>query len=96
VLQTFSITAEYDPRVFPEQEIAGPFTANIGAFLTSCIYGLCGLRLNAGNPRHWCTRPVCMPLGWEGIEVERLWVRGRPASLSARHGEQRARFELQT
>ena len=90
VLEPFTITAEYDPRVFPEQEIAGPFTANLGAFLISCLYGLTGIRLGAGNPQQWCHRPVTMPLGWDGIEVERLWIRGRPASLLARHGDQRA------
>ena len=51
VLQPFSITAEYDPRVFPEQEVAGPFTANIGAFLMTCLYGFTGIQLGAGNPR---------------------------------------------
>jgi len=86
VVQPFSITAEYDPRVFPEQEVAGPFTANIGAFLTTCLYGFTGIRLGAGNPRQWAGRPVVLPRGWDGIEVERLRVRGRAATLSARHG----------
>ena len=94
ILDPFTITAEYDPQVFPEQEIAGPFTANLGAFLTSCLYGLTGLQLGAGGPQQWCRRPVLMPRGWDGIEVERLWVRGRPASLSARHGAPRAELEF--
>jgi hypothetical protein len=28
-----------------------------------------------------------LPEGWNAIEVERLWVRGKPTSLSARHGQ---------
>jgi trehalose/maltose hydrolase-like predicted phosphorylase len=94
ILQPFTITAEYDPRVFPEQEIAGPFTANLGGFLMSCLYGLTGLQLGLGSPQTWCARPVRMPAGWEGIEAERIWVRGRPASLLARHGDQRAALEF--
>jgi hypothetical protein len=34
-----------------------------------------------------------MPDLWEAIEVERIWVRGRPARLLARHGST-ARIEL--
>jgi hypothetical protein len=30
--------------------------------------------------------PVTMSEGWRGIHVERLWVRGGPASLDARSG----------
>jgi len=37
---------------------------------------------------------VVLPEGWEAIEVERIWVRGRPARLVARHGDDRARIEL--
>ena len=94
VLQPFSITAEYDPRVFPEQEVAGPFTANIGAFLMTCLYGFTGIQLSAGTPRQWCRRPVRLPSGWERIDVERLWIRGRPAALTARHGQPHAELEL--
>lgn len=36
-----------------------------------------------------------MPAGWEGIEVERLSVRGRRAHLLARQGDERARIETE-
>jgi len=94
VIDPFSITAEYQPQVFPEQPVAGPFTANIGGFLTSCLYGLTGLRIGAGDPPSWCERPISMPTGWDGVHVERIWARGRPASLTARHGDTHAALEL--
>lgn len=72
VIDPFSITAEYQPQVFPEQPVAGPFTANIAGFLTSCLYGLTGLRIGAGDPPSWCERPISMPTGWEGVHVERI------------------------
>jgi hypothetical protein len=90
VIEPFSITAEYDPKVFPDQEVAGPFTANIGGFLTSCLYGLTGLRLGGDEPQSWCSRPVTMPSGWSGVYVDRIYARGVPASLTATHGDQHA------
>jgi len=64
--------------------------ANMGAFLIACLYGLTGLRVGPGEPQAWCERAVVMPDLWDGIEVERLWMRGRPVSLTAKHGDARA------
>ena len=91
----FNVVHEYRPDRFPDEPVAGPFLANIGGFLTGCLYGLTGLRLGDGDPFTWCERPACMPDLWEGIEVERLWVRGRAASLEARHGDDRARITFE-
>jgi trehalose/maltose hydrolase-like predicted phosphorylase len=96
IVQPFSITAEYAPAVFPEQPVAGPFYANLGGFLTSCLYGLTGLRITDGEPETWCARPVTPPSGWKAIEVDRIWARGKRASLTARHGDEHAALELRT
>jgi protein-glucosylgalactosylhydroxylysine glucosidase len=69
-----------------------PFIANIRAFLTGGLYGLTGMTLSDGDPDGWCRRPVMMPQGWNGVHVERL--RGRPASLTAEHGQDRARLNV--
>jgi trehalose/maltose hydrolase-like predicted phosphorylase len=90
VVDPFAITTEYDRARFPEQPVAGPFTANLGGFLTSCLYGLPGLRLGDGEPSSWSTRPVVMPAGWDAVEVERIWARGREARLVAEHDAERA------
>lgn len=66
------------------------YLANSSGFLMACLYGLAGLQLGPGEPQEWCHLPVAMPSGWEGIEVERIWVHGHPARLSARHGDTRA------
>jgi hypothetical protein len=94
VAQPHSVVTEYSPSVYPDQPRAGPFIANLGGFLTGCLYGLTGMTLRAGEPVGWCRRPVTMPQGWDGVHVERLWVRGRPATLMAVHGEDRARLDL--
>ena len=88
----FRQTLEYRPDRFPEQPRAGPFFANMGGFLMSLMLGLPALRPNAGDVETWAERPVRLPHGWEAIEIDRLWVRGRPMSLTARSGE-RTRLE---
>lgn len=72
---------------------AGPFFANLGGLLLGLIFGYAGLEVDDGDPAAWARRPVGLPAGWEAIEVERLWVRGRPARLIARHGDARAILE---
>lgn len=89
----FTITHEYRPDKFPDEPVAGPFMANIGAFLTACLYGLTGLRITDGDPATWPCRPVIMPEGWDGIEVERIYTSTGPARLVARHGDPSATLE---
>ena len=94
VLEPFAVTDEYSPKVFPDRERAGPFAANLGGFLTALLYGLTGIRPGPADSSTWCWRPPSLPAGWRAIEADRIWVRGRPAQLVARHGNERARIEL--
>jgi hypothetical protein len=68
--------------------------ANLGAFLTSLMYGLPGLLPTTADPSTWPERPVVLPTGWRSIELQRVWVRGRPARLVGRHGADAATLEL--
>jgi trehalose/maltose hydrolase-like predicted phosphorylase len=86
----FTQTLEYRPDRFPEQPQAGPFFANIGGFLTSLLFGFTGIEPNAGEPETWFKRPVTLPVGWTAIEIDRVWIRGRPMRLTAAHGAPRA------
>jgi len=86
-------TLEYRPDRFPEQPAAGPFMANIGGFLMSLLLGFPALLPDFGEPDRWSRRPVVLPAGWKAIEVGRLWVRGKPMRMRARHGDVQARFE---
>jgi trehalose/maltose hydrolase-like predicted phosphorylase len=86
----FHQTLEYRRDTFPEQPPAGPFFANIGGFLAGLILGFSGLRPSSADPSQWASRPVVLPGGWQAIEIERLWVRGREARLEAVHGADRA------
>jgi trehalose/maltose hydrolase-like predicted phosphorylase len=86
----FAQTLEYRVDKFPDGVAAGPFFANIGAFLTMLLFGLPGIRPSAENPERWPQRAVVLPQGWTAIECDQLWIQGRPARLRARHGEARA------
>ena len=65
----------------------------LGGFLTSCLYGLPGIRIGPGEPESWCVRPVTLPKGWTEVHVDRVWARGGPVRLTARHGDDRAVLE---
>ena len=56
-----------------------------------------GARLHVGDddPSNWPSRPVVLPETWDAVEVEQLWVHGRPARLLATHGADRARIDLE-
>jgi hypothetical protein len=59
----------------------------MGGFLMSLLFGFTGIEPNAGKVEGWSQRPVTLPEGWQTIEVDRLWVRGKCMTLTARHGE---------
>jgi protein-glucosylgalactosylhydroxylysine glucosidase len=92
VIEPFTITTEYSPNVYPEHQRAGPFTANLGGFLTSCLYGLTGLRLHSGEPAAWFERKVVLPEGWDAIHVDRVFARGHARMMHAAHGDEHGHF----
>ncbi len=94
VSERFMNVHELPEKKFPDSPPAGPFFANIGGFLMNCLLFFPGLGIGPEDPKLWCRRPVVMPEGWNGIEVERIWVRGRPAHLLACHGDQSASLEF--
>ena len=89
----FSQTLEQSPTRYPEKPQAGPFFANLGAFLMGLTYGLPGIGVGPGEPHEWPSRRVVLPAGWRSIEIERAWVRMQPARIVARHGAERATIE---
>jgi hypothetical protein len=92
--ERFMQTLEYRRDRFPEQPIAGPFFANIAAFLMSLLLGFPGLSVGEGEVKAWGRRRVVLPDRWEAIEVERLWMQGRQARLSATQGSAKAVLEF--
>jgi protein-glucosylgalactosylhydroxylysine glucosidase len=83
----FLQTLEYRRDKFPEQPTAGPFFANMAGFLMGLLFGFTGIQPSAAGAEDWSERKVVLPDGWKAIEVERVWIRGKPMRLKARHGE---------
>ncbi|MGA0600823.1 glycoside hydrolase family 65 protein [Caulobacter sp. KR2-114] len=83
----FTQILEYRRDRFPEQPVAGPFFANMGGFLSGLLTGFARLRIDDGDPQAWAGHDVVLPEGWSAIEVDRVFVHGRPMRLTARHGE---------
>ena len=82
----FHQTLEYRPDKFPGQPQAGPFFANMGGFLMSLLLGFPGLKPGWGDAAQWPAHDVVLPSGWQAIEVDRLWLKGRPMRLVAEQG----------
>jgi hypothetical protein len=83
----FLQTLEYRPDKFPEQPQAGPFFANMGGFLMSLLFGFTGLQIGPGEVESWSRDVAVLPQGWSAIEVDRVWIKGRPAALRAQSGK---------
>ncbi|HEV2081632.1 MAG TPA: glycoside hydrolase family 65 protein [Brevundimonas sp.] len=66
---------------------SGPFFANIGGFVSGLLTGMPRLKITDADPSTWAQDRVVLPAGWTAIECDRLWIRGEPWKLVARHGE---------
>jgi hypothetical protein len=77
----FLQTLEYRRDPLSRAAIAGSFFADIG-FLMSLLLGFRGLAVKDGAIEDWPKHSVVLPEGWDAIEVDQLWIRGRPARLS--------------
>lgn len=58
----------------------GVFLTDFGSILQTVLLGFTGLRVSEGD---WAKYPASLPQGWTRIEVDRLWMRGRPVRLVA-------------
>jgi len=87
-------TDEFGSSYTATKEKVGPYLAHAGGYLLSCMYGFTGLQIGEGEPSEWLRHPVVLPEGWESVRIGRVWIRGRPARLTARQGDERARLEF--
>ena len=62
----------------------GSYISAFGGLLGNVMLGLTGLRISAGD---WCKYPAMLPAGWEKIEIDRIWIKGKPFKVIAEHGK---------
>ena len=77
-LEPFGMISEYQSQNY------GSYITSFGSMLQSTLLGFTGLRIQAGD---WAKYPATLPEGWTKIEVDRVWVRGKPMKLVAEHGK---------
>ena len=61
-------------------------------FILGLLTGFPGLQPGWGDAQGWAGRAVTLPEGWAAIEIERIWIGGRPYKLVARQGAERAQM----
>lgn len=62
----------------------GNLITNHGSLLLSVVLGFTGLRIAEGD---WVRYPAALPEGWTRIEIDRMWMRGKPVHVIAEHGK---------
>ncbi len=74
----FDIPREYRPYT------DGAYITNNASLLLAAMYGFTGMRIAEGD---WRKYPVSLPLGWKRIEIERIWIKGKPWHVIAEQGK---------
>jgi trehalose/maltose hydrolase-like predicted phosphorylase len=77
-VEPFGLTKEY--RKYKD----GNLMTNHGSLLMSVIFGFTGLRISDGD---WRQYPASLPEGWQRIETDRVWIKGKPMRLIAENGK---------
>lgn len=69
-----------------------PFLTGRGALLAGVMLGLTRLNLLQDEDK-WLEGPITLPQGWDAIVLERVYLKGRAARITARHGAAHAEIE---
>jgi protein-glucosylgalactosylhydroxylysine glucosidase len=76
--EPFGITSEYQHNEY------GNYLTNYGSLLQNTLLGFTGLRISDGD---WRVYPASLPDGWEKIECDLIWVKGKPMKMFAEQGK---------
>jgi trehalose/maltose hydrolase-like predicted phosphorylase len=77
-LEPFGMIREY------QSQSHGSYITAFGGMLKSVMFTLTGLRISEGD---WRKYPARLPAGWEKIEIDRIWIRGKAYKVIAEHGK---------
>jgi hypothetical protein len=87
--EAFHFAAEYQVAPFLLSKeyrtfVEGNYLMNQASLLMAAMYGFTGLRISEGD---WRTHSVSLPEGWTRIEIQRIWIHGKPFHLVAEQGK---------
>lgn len=77
-LAPYGMTREYQSQKY------GSYITTFGSLLQNTILGLTGMRITKED---WCKYLATMPEGWKKIEIDQIWIKGKPMKLVAEHGK---------
>ncbi len=77
-VKPYGITKEY------QHYKEGEYLMNHAALLQAAMYVFTGLRVREGE---WNKYPAMLPEGWQKIEIDRLWIKGKQVRVLAEHGK---------
>ncbi|MCU0522445.1 MAG: hypothetical protein MUF84_17350 [Anaerolineae bacterium] len=66
------------------------FITGRGSLMAGLMMGLTRMDIWKESLDDWFSGPIVMPEGWDGIVLEKVYLRGRPARVTAMHGAPRA------
>jgi trehalose/maltose hydrolase-like predicted phosphorylase len=75
-VKPYGITKEY------QHYKEGEYLMNHAALLQAAMYVFTGLRVREGE---WNKYPATLPEGWQKIEIDRLWIKGKQVHVVAEH-----------
>lgn len=62
----------------------GEYLMNHASQLQAVMYGFTGVRVTDGD---WAVYPATLPKNWQRIEIDRMWIRGKPYRMVAEDGK---------
>jgi len=69
------------------------FMTGRGSLMTGLLMGLTCLDIWQEDFDKWFGGPIVMPEGWDGIVLEKVYLKGRCARITAMHGEPKVRID---
>jgi trehalose/maltose hydrolase-like predicted phosphorylase len=69
------------------------FLTGRGSLMTGLLMGLTRLDIWQEDFENWFAGPIVMPEGWEGIVLEKVYLKGKCARITAMHGDSKAKIE---
>ncbi len=61
--------------------------------MTGLLMGLTHLDIWQSEFENWFAGPIVMPEGWDGIVLEKVYLKGRNARITAMHAAAKAKIE---
>jgi protein-glucosylgalactosylhydroxylysine glucosidase len=69
------------------------FLTGRGSLMSGLLMGLTHLDIWQEDMDKWFAGPIVMPEGWDGIVLEKVYLKGRSARITAMHGDAKAKIE---